>query len=109
MSAQLLSKEMDKSVAGFDWDDGNTKKCQNHGVSIDVIEDLFRAGKLHVEPDVLNSVVEQRFRAVGKTRRNRAVFLVFTIRDRGGDKFIRPISARYMHKKELDEYEKEIS
>lgn len=100
---------MDKSVAGFDWDDGNTEKCQKHGVSIGVIEDLFRSGELRVEPDIVNSVVETRFRAIGKTRQNRAVFLVFTIRDRGGDRFIRPISARYMHKKELDEYEKEIS
>lgn len=100
---------MDKVVAGFDWDDGNTGKCQKHGVSIDVIEGLFRAGKLLVEPDIANSAVETRFRAIGKTRQNRAVFLVFTIRDRGGDKLIRPISARYMHKKELDEHEKEIS
>lgn len=99
---------MHKSVAGFDWDDGNTEKCQKHGVSIDTIEDLFRAGELHVESDIMNSVVEKRFRAIGNTRENRAVFLVFTIRDRDGDKFIRPISARYMHKKELDEYEKEI-
>lgn len=100
---------MDKSVAGFDWDDGNAGKCQKHGVSIEVIEGLFRAGKLYVEPDIVNSTVETRFRAVGKTAQNRAVFLVFTIRDRSGDKLIRPISARYMHKKELDEYEKEIS
>ena len=100
---------MNKSVAGFDWDDGNTEKCRKHGVSIDVIEDLFRSGELRIEPDVVNSVVEKRFRAVGKTGQNRAVFLVFTIRDRGGGKFIRPISACYMHKKELDEYEKEIS
>ena len=100
---------MDKSVAGFDWDNGNTEKCQKHGVSIDVIEDLFRSGELRIEPDIVNSVVEMRFRAIGKTGQNRAVFLVFTIRDRGGENFIRPISARYMHKKELDDYEKEIS
>lgn len=100
---------MDKSVAGFDWDNGNTEKCQKHGVSMDVIEDLFRSGELRIEPDIVNSVVEMRFRAIGKTGQNRAVFLVFTIRDRGGKNFIRPISARYMHKKELDDYEKEIS
>ncbi len=100
---------MQGTAAGFDWDDGNAAKCQRHGVSIAVIEDLFRDGELFVEPDVLNSAAEERFRAVGKTKQNRGVFMVFTFRVRDGEKLIRPISARYMHKKEFDAYEKEIS
>jgi uncharacterized DUF497 family protein len=31
---------------------------------------------------------------------------VFTLRIRGGESFIRPISARFMHAKEIDYYEK---
>jgi uncharacterized protein len=34
--------------------------------------------------------------------------MVFTFRKKGDDVLIRPISARYMHKKEVDAYEKEV-
>ena len=37
------------------------------------------------------------------------MFVVFTIREKEGDLFIRPISARYMHRKETEGYEKESS
>jgi uncharacterized DUF497 family protein len=37
----------------------------------------------------------------------RRVFLVFTLRRKGDKQLIRPISARYMHKKEIESYEKE--
>ncbi len=33
--------------------------------------------------------------------------MLFTIRKKGGEVLIRPISARYMQKKEVDAYEKE--
>jgi uncharacterized DUF497 family protein len=36
-----------------------------------------------------------------------ATFVVFTLRRRGDAVLIRPISARYMHKKEIKAYEKE--
>ena len=36
-----------------------------------------------------------------------AIFVVFTLRRRGDDILIRPISARYMHDKEVKSYEKE--
>ena len=44
---------------------------------------------------------------VGKTHRGRYVFLVFTIRERHGERLIRPIIARYMHRKEVAHYEEE--
>ena len=40
------------------------------------------------------------------TRRASAAF-VFTLRRTGDELLVRPISARYMHKKEIDAYEKE--
>jgi uncharacterized DUF497 family protein len=43
----------------------------------------------------------------GRTRHGRAVFVVFTIRERGGRRYIRPVSARYMHKSEIESYEKD--
>lgn len=91
--------------SGFEWDEGNRTKCQKHGVSLLEIEGLFREGTLHVAPDVAHSAREARFQAIGQAAR-RHVFLVFTIRERGGKRFIRPISARYMHRKEIESYEK---
>jgi uncharacterized protein len=62
-----------------------------------------------VQQNVANASEETRFRAVGMTEEGRSVFVVFTFRDRDGHRLIRPISARYMHKKEIDAFEKENS
>jgi uncharacterized DUF497 family protein len=94
--------------AGFDWDQGNTEKCQKHGVSIVEIETMF-AGTVLVAPDPLHSVREERFKAVGAAESGRKLLVVFTWRMRDGDRFIRPVSARYMHEKEVKAYEKETS
>jgi len=93
-------------VSGFEWDDGNREKCQKHGVSLAEIEGLF-ARPLMILPDLAHSLTEERLRAIGRTETGRHVFLVFTIRRRGGRKYIRPIAARYMHRKEIESYEKE--
>ncbi|MEY4270890.1 MAG: Ribonuclease toxin, BrnT, of type toxin-antitoxin system, partial [Pseudomonadota bacterium] len=39
----------------------------------------------------------------------RLIFVVFTLRQYGAETRIRPISARHMHRKEIEHYEKEIS
>ena len=93
-------------VAGFEWDRGNRTKCQKHGVSVEAIETLF-AGPVAILPDDGHSENEQRFRAIGWANKNRAIFVVFTLRHCGDAVLIRPISARYMHKKEIKTYEKE--
>ena len=92
--------------SGFDWDRGNRAKCQEHGLSIALIESLF-AGPVAILPDAAHSRAEHRYRAIGRTGEGRAVFVVFTMRRRGGALLIRPISARYMHAKEVKVYEKE--
>jgi len=92
---------------GFDWDSANQGKCQKHGVSITEIESLFGGTPL-VGPDAKHSGAEQRFRAIGLTARGRGLFVVFTWRHRRKERLIRPISARYMHKKEVKTHEKEI-
>jgi uncharacterized DUF497 family protein len=97
---------MIEAISGFDWDDGNLEKCQKHGVSIEVIEELFRRSHT-VRVDLEHSLGEERLRAIGRSAEGRHVFLVFTIRERHGERFIRPISARYMHRKEVAYYEKE--
>jgi hypothetical protein len=91
--------------SGFDWDEGNRAKCRKHGVAIEIIEGIFRRG-LTILPDAAHSQDERRFRGIGRTEQGRAVFVVFTLRERAADVLIRPISARYMHKKEAEHYGK---
>jgi uncharacterized protein len=93
-------------AGGFEWDRGNRKKCQAHGVSIAEIEDLFTRPVM-ILPDSAHSQTETRMRAIGKTKAGRHVFLVFTIRTRSRKRLIRPISARYMHAKEIKSYEED--
>lgn len=83
-----------KIVAGFDWDDGNRDKCQKHGVTIADIESVF-AGTPAIGPDAVHSTAETRFLAIGQTTS-----------DRDGANLIRVISARYMHAKEVQHYER---
>jgi uncharacterized DUF497 family protein len=97
---------MAETVSRFDWDEGNRAKCQQHGVSVTEVEALFDRPVLIV-PDHAHSRGEERLRAIGKSSDGRSVFLVFTIRERGGRRLIRPISARYMHRREVVSYEKD--
>lgn len=90
---------------GFEWDVGNRDKCQKHGVSIAEIESVF-AGYVIVLPDSGNSAIERRFRAIGPTLDGRTAFVVFTFRTGSSGKLIRPISARYMHQREVEFYAK---
>jgi uncharacterized DUF497 family protein len=95
-----------ETVSGFDWDSGNREHCRKHGVSLAEIEAVFRRPVL-VVPDRGHSQGEERLRAIGKTRHGQSVFLVFTVREQDGKRLIRPISARYMHREEIESYEKE--
>lgn len=84
----------------FDWDNGNAAKCAKHGLTLNCIEAFFRLRPL-VAPDPMHSVLEQRFIAVGSMPDGRPAFVAFCWR---GAK-IRPISARYMHAREVRRYE----
>lgn len=90
--------------AHFDWDAGNRDKCQSHGVTLDEIEALFVSGASAI-PDVSHSHEEDRFIAVGRNRAGRPLFVIFTLRQAYGFNLVRPISARYMHEKEVKRYE----
>ena len=93
----------------FNWDGGNREKCRKHGVSIDEIEKFFRQKKLFISPDIGHSRKEEKFLAIGQSRKEKPMFVVFTLRKKNGNVLIRPISARYMHEKEMNHYEKERS
>ena len=93
-----------ETVAGFDWDEGNQEKCQKHGVSIGEIEALLSSDP-GVAPDLHHSAQEDRFIAVGRNASGRPLFVAFTFRTKDGQRLIRPVTARYMHKKEIAGYE----
>ena len=95
-----------ETVAGFDWDAGNLEKCQKHGVSIGEIEALLSSDP-GVAPDPNHSALEDRFIAVGRNAAGRPLFVAFTFRLTDRQRVIRPVSARYMHKKEIAGYETE--
>lgn len=97
-----------QNIAGFDWDNGNIEKCQKHGVSISALESAFYR-TISIFPDLAHSQGEERYIAIGKTDEDRNIFVAFTFRYQGKKAFIRPISSRYMHKKEVEYYEKTIA
>lgn len=95
---------MHTAAEGFDWDEENRQKCQKHGGSVGEIETLFSGTPL-VAPDLAHSADEYRFIAVGRNAQGRPLFVAFTFRLKGGRRLIRPVTARYMHKAEIDAYE----
>lgn len=86
---------MSESVEGFNWDAGNRKKCQKHGLTLEEIETAF-LGPMHVFPDPAHSGLETRYLGIGKTAAGRHILIAFTYRMKER-RFIRPISARFMH------------
>lgn len=94
------------AIRGFDWDHGNRGKCQKHGLSIEEIEAVFTL-PLVILPDRETPSGERRLKAIGRTPAGRYAFIAFTWRDEyAGSALLRPISARYMHKSEVEAYEK---
>jgi uncharacterized DUF497 family protein len=90
-------------VIGFDWDEGNARKNERHGVSMAEAEQMFFNFPLLVLPDPKHSESEPRFHALGKTTDGRLLHISFTLRS--GGETIRVISARDMHRKERVIYE----
>ena len=90
----------------FDWDEGNrTKSLKKHGLNESAIEAFFETGPT-IADDVKHSGHEPRFLAVGKNPEGRWMIVSFTLRAQAGRHCLRPISARYMHAREVKDYEK---
>jgi uncharacterized DUF497 family protein len=92
-------------ILGLDWDNGNFAKCQKHGVTPEEIESVLTSGRMIRFPDP--NPDEPRLRGIGKTKTGRYLFIVYTLRPAPDGMLIRPISARYMHQKEVDYYEQQ--
>lgn len=89
-------------IAGFDWNQGNiNKNWEKHKVDFRECEEVFLNKPLLILFDEKHSEKEIRFFSLGKTDKNRLLFLVFTTRKNK----IRIISARIMSNKEKKIYE----
>jgi hypothetical protein len=95
------------STSGFNWDEGNLAKCQKHGLSLADVEFVLANSKSIVLP--ATGLDETRLIAIGPTPQGRLAFVVFTTREKGGRSILRPISARYMHRKEISKYGQAIA
>ena len=91
------------AITGFDWDTGNARKNEKHGVSSAEAEQTFFNAPLLMIEDTKHSAREPRFHALGKTDEGRRLHVTFTLRSAGQK--IRVISARGMHRKERTIYE----
>ena len=87
----------------FKWDDGNKdKNWLKHQVSTTEAEEAFFDANKKLATDIIHSFEhEKRYILLGKTRLERLLFIVFTIRDNN----IRLISARDLNRKEAPLYE----
>ena len=89
-------------VTEFDWDTGNQNKNNKHQVDNYESEEAFFDNQKVIFKDVLHSQKEKRFILLGKTKKDRLLYIVFTIRKQK----IRIISARDVNRKEVHLYEK---
>ena len=90
-------------IVGFEWDDGNARKNEKHGVSQSEAEEVFFNQPLLLLEDARHGGQESRYHALGKTHVGRRLHITFTLR--GDGTLIRVISARDMHRKERSIYE----
>lgn len=93
-------------LTGFDWDAGNARKNEKHGVTNAEVEQTFLNKPLLLAPDVRHSQAEPRLHALGRTDRDRRLHITFTVRGNGA--LIRPVSARDMSRKEKAIYEQAV-
>lgn len=90
-------------IEGFDWDAGNARKNERHGVTQAEAEQAFFDRRLLLTPDPGHSAAEPRFHALGNTVVGRLLHITFTLRLDGTR--IRVISARNASRKERAFYE----
>ncbi len=91
-------------VVGFEWDKGDARKHEKHGVSQSEAEEVFFDARLLMSPDAHHSADEPRLHALGLTLTGRLLHVTFTLRVDGTR--IRVISARDVHRKERQIYER---
>ena len=99
----IYKNDCPSKITGFNWDDGNARKNEKHGVSMAETEQVFFNSPLLLLEDAAHSQQEPRHHALGKTDEGRTLHITFALRQVG--LLIRVISARDMHRKERAIYE----
>ncbi len=95
-------KILPKPIA-FEWDKVNIdKNLIKHSVTNQETEEIFCNKPLLLNEDKEHSEQERRYQALGKTNKNRLLFVSFTIRSQK----VRLIAVRNMNMKERRIYEK---
>jgi len=84
----------------FEWDSGNERKNERHGVTQAEAEQVFLHQPLLLLEDAKHSGSEPRFHALGKSTDGRLLHVSCTVRGAGSR--IRIISARPIHRGESD-------
>lgn len=90
-------------VEGFDWDEGNARKNEKHGVAQAEAEQVFFNEPLLALEDVKHSESEAWYHAYGRTNEGRLLQITFALRFRWMK--LRVISARTMSARERRTYE----
>lgn len=88
-------------IEGFEWDHGNLEHIRRHDVNYKECEEVFFNKPLRMNKDEMHSQIEERLQVLGKTNKERLLFIAFTVRR---DK-IRVVSARDQNKKERKNYQ----
>ncbi|MBI3933155.1 MAG: BrnT family toxin [Acidobacteria bacterium] len=66
----------------FIWDKGNERKnLEKHGVTSQEVEEVFFDPQKKLLGDKFHSGKEDRYLLIGQTKRQRLLFVVFTIRN----------------------------
>jgi uncharacterized DUF497 family protein len=92
-----------EKITGFEWDEGNRhKSLKKHRVTPEEAEEAFFDRDKVIAEDVKHSESEARYILLGKTKTERLLYVVFTLRK----KKIRVISARSINRREAGIYEK---
>ena len=87
----------------FQWDEGNIRKnLEKHNVTTQEAEEIFVLEPFLIHEDIKHSTdIEKRISGLGQTKRQRKLFVAFTVRERQ----IRVISIRDMKRIERNYYE----
>lgn len=92
------------AAIGFDWDTGNIRKNDRHGVSTAEAEEVFFRHP-RIVPDPRHSAREPRYHALARIGDGRILHVTFTLRERAGKTLVRVISARVASRAERKVYE----
>ena len=91
-----------QSIKEFEWDQVNIEHIAQRYVKPEEAEQVFFDVNHVLGEDIKHSATEKRLLIIGKTKKGRLLYQIFTVR---GDK-IRVISSRDINKKEVELYEK---